>query len=517
MAESNEATVSLMVNCVPDAVSDTVSVVEDNVTTITVLSNDTDPEGQPLSITAVTQAAHGTVAIAAGGMAVSYTPAANFFGSDSFTYTVQDPRGDTDTATVNLTVTPVNDAPSFVLNSDQTVAEDAGPQVVNGVATAMSAGPANESAQALSFLVANTNNALFSAQPAVDANGVLTYTPAANAYGSATVTLRIHDDGGLADGGVDTSVPRTFVITVTPVNDDPVASRDSATVAEDSGANAIDVLANDTLGPDVGETLTVTAVTQGAHGTVAVTATGVSYAPAANYFGPDSFTYTIGDGNGGSATGTVNVTVTPVNDDPVANTDTATVDRRQRRQRHRRARQRYARSRRRRDAHRDVRSRRARTARRPSRPRVSATRRPPTTSGPTASPTRSVTATAARATATVNVTVTPVNDDPIANADSSTVAEDSGATNIAVLTNDTLGPDADETLAVTAVTQGAHGAATFTATGVSYAPAANYFGPDSFTYTISDGNGGSATATVTVTVTPVNDNPVANERQQDGR
>ena len=155
-AKSNEATVSLMVNCVPDAVSDTVSVVEDNVTTITVLSNDSDPEDQPLSITAVTQAANGTVAIVAGGMAVSYTPAADFFGTDSFTYTVRDPRGDTDTATVSLTVTPVNDAPSFVLNSDQTVSEDAGPQVVNGVATAMSAGPANESGQALSFLVANT-------------------------------------------------------------------------------------------------------------------------------------------------------------------------------------------------------------------------------------------------------------------------------------------------------------------------------------------------------------------------
>ena len=82
---------------------------------------------------------------------------------------------------------------------------------------------------------------------------------------------------------------------------------------------------NDTLGPDVGETLTVTAVTQGAHGTAAVTATGVSYAPAANYFGPDSFTYTISDGNGGSATATVNVTVTPVNDNPVANADSATV------------------------------------------------------------------------------------------------------------------------------------------------------------------------------------------------
>ena len=96
-------------------------------------------------------------------------------------------------------------------------------------------------------------------------------------------------------------------------------------MAEDSGVNAIDVRANDTLGPDADETLTVSAVTQGAHGAVAVTATGVTYAPNADYFGSDSFTYTIGDGNGGSATATVNVTVTSVNDNPVANTDSATV------------------------------------------------------------------------------------------------------------------------------------------------------------------------------------------------
>ncbi len=103
--------------------------------------------------------------------------------------------------------------------------------------------------------------------------------------------------------------------TVTPVvnpNNNPDAVDDAATVAEDSGANTINVLANDTTAPDTGETLTITAVTQGANGSVAITGGGttVSYTPNADYFGPDSFTYTVSDGNGGTDTATVNVTVT---------------------------------------------------------------------------------------------------------------------------------------------------------------------------------------------------------------
>src|SRR4029077_11438930 len=104
------------------------------------------------------------------------------------------------------------------------------------------------------------------------------------------------------------------------------AVNDTATVAEDSAGNVIDVLANDTIAPDAGETLTITTVTQGSHGAVVNNGTNVSYTPAANYFGTDSFTYTISDGNGGTDTATVNVTVTSVNDAPTAQPDSYVVN-----------------------------------------------------------------------------------------------------------------------------------------------------------------------------------------------
>jgi uncharacterized delta-60 repeat protein len=124
----------------------------------------------------------------------------------------------------------------------------------------------------------------------------LTVTDSCNHSSTDTVTLEVSTDG---------------------CNTPPDAVNDAATVAEDSGANAVNVLAND-KDPDPADTPTVTARTNGAHGTVAITAggTGVSYTPKVNYYGPDSFTYTIGDGHGGTDTATVSVTVTAVNDPP---------------------------------------------------------------------------------------------------------------------------------------------------------------------------------------------------------
>lgn len=115
---------------------------------------------------------------------------------------------------------PPNQPPSFTAAGDQSVLEDAGPQSV-GWATAISPGPARESSQTVTFAVSSTNSGLFSAQPAVSSGGTLTYTPAANAFGSATVTVVAHDNGGTANGGDDSSAAVTFAITVVPVNDAP--------------------------------------------------------------------------------------------------------------------------------------------------------------------------------------------------------------------------------------------------------------------------------------------------------
>src|SRR4029453_7021081 len=110
-----------------------------------------------------------------------------------------------------------------------------------GWATDLSVGPADESGQSLlGFLVSNDNNSLFSAQPSLSPAGTLSYTPAANAVGTATVTVRLRDDGGTANGGSGTSPPPTFTITGTPVNDAPSFTRGAdQTVLEDAGPQTV--------------------------------------------------------------------------------------------------------------------------------------------------------------------------------------------------------------------------------------------------------------------------------------
>ena len=140
---------------------------------------------------------------------------------------------------------PVNVAPAFTGGPNQSVLEDAGAQVVANWATGISAGPASESGQLLDFIVSNDNSALFSVQPAIAADGTLTFTPAANANGSATITVQLHDNGGTFGGGVDTSAAKTFTINVTPVNDIPVITSSSAASVVENATAVMNVTATD--------------------------------------------------------------------------------------------------------------------------------------------------------------------------------------------------------------------------------------------------------------------------------
>ena len=100
-------------NRAPDAVDDSATLDEDTSLAIAVLTNDNDPDGDPLTVAATTSPSHGSVAVNPEGT-ITYTPEANYHGSDSFTYTIGDGRGGADTATVSVTVSPVNDAPEAV-------------------------------------------------------------------------------------------------------------------------------------------------------------------------------------------------------------------------------------------------------------------------------------------------------------------------------------------------------------------------------------------------------------------
>ena len=148
---------------------------------------------------------------------LTFTPAPTAFGTAIVTV-IAVINGVPDPATAQtfvITILPVNDAPSFTVGPNQIVFFTAGAQTVTNFATNLSAGPTNESSQTLTFIVTNNSNSLFSVQPAISASGTLTYTPS-GAFGTATVTVRLQDSGGTANGGVNTSAAQTFTIQIVP-------------------------------------------------------------------------------------------------------------------------------------------------------------------------------------------------------------------------------------------------------------------------------------------------------------
>ncbi|MEE7935156.1 tandem-95 repeat protein, partial [Vibrio parahaemolyticus] len=292
-------------NDAPVAKDDIATTQEDTAVTIDVLPNDTDVDGDKLSIESVSvPKEQGTVEVVDGKLV--FTPAENFNGDAEITYTVTD-GALTDQATVKVTVNAVNDTPVVESNiADQTLAEDFTPYTID-LNTAFS--DVDNVDGELTFSVSGNSNI----QVAI-VNGIATITPTADWNGSETLTFTATDPSG-------ESVSQPVNFTVAPVAD---IVADKATVVEDT-STVIKVLGNDTFEGD-GKVVSLDTNNGPANGTVSVNPDGsVTYTPNDNYQGTDSFTYIVTSG-GVSESTTVSVDVTPVNDAPVAKDDTAITD-----------------------------------------------------------------------------------------------------------------------------------------------------------------------------------------------
>ena len=462
----------------------------DNV--IDVLANDHAVDAEDHLVT-VGQAPNGRVALDAVTHQVTYTPMADYFGRDVFNYVVSD--GATNwVVTVWVTVENVNDAP------------EAGEQVIGGyedIPTSVELFTYDADGETLSYTIDSgpSHGTLSGTAPH------LTYTPAADYFGSDAFSYTVAD-------AADCTAAGYVALEIEELNDPPKAYNDSVIVSEDSSSVIVYVLDNDADSPDTGETLSVTEVT-GGYGTAELIAGAVYYTPPADYFGEDVFEYTLSDGRGGTSVGIVYVSVSNVNDAPVAvddgvelladqvtDFDVLANDT---------------------DVDGDALSISAVTTPQHGQAAVVTVDdvdliRYTPAAHYFGTDSFSYTVSDGHGgtdTAEVRVTVLAWAEPPDAVDDAASVNEDARA-ELDVLSNDWPEAATPDVLRVIAVTAPSHGTATILhrvdqRDVVSYQPAADYFGSDCFAYTIANRRGQTDTATVTITVTSVNDPPVAEE------
>nr|WP_219812003.1 tandem-95 repeat protein [Vibrio jasicida] len=295
--ESVSQTVDFTVNAVADIVADSADIVEDTPTILDVLDNDSFEGQSPVvSVEAGNGPANGSVVVNNDGT-ITYTPDRDYNGADEFTYTVTS-GGVTETTTVTLNVTPVNDKP-VVENTiaDQVLSEDFTPYTID-LNDAFS--DVDDADSELTFTVSGNSNIQVSI-----VDGIATITPTADWNGSEELTFTAKDPSGL-------EVSQTVDFTVNAVAD---IVADSADIVEDT-PTILDVLDNDSF-EGQSPVVTVESGDGPTNGNVIVNSDGtITYTPNQDYNGADEFTYTVTSG-GVTETTTVTLNVTPVNDKPV--------------------------------------------------------------------------------------------------------------------------------------------------------------------------------------------------------
>lgn len=330
----------LRVNDAPLAVDDGGTTNEDTPLTLTnITANDTDVDGTVIAssvdldpLTTGKQTTFTNVSgswIVTASASVTFTPALNFNGTITRTYTVNDNTGATsNTATITIIVISVNDIPTAA-NDFGTTNEDTPVTLPNVAANDTDVdGTVDASSVDLDPLTPGKQTTFISSDGTwtVSVSGNVTYTPVLNFNGTATKTYVVSDNSG--------GVSNTAVITiiVNPVNDLPVANNDNGITNEDTPVTLPNITANDT---DIDGTVDpgsvdldplttgIQASISNAQGTWAAGGTGaVTYTPVLNFNGTATKTYTVNDNAGGkSNAATITIIVNSVNDAPVANND----------------------------------------------------------------------------------------------------------------------------------------------------------------------------------------------------
>ena len=461
------------VNSAPVASSGSLILNEDTAAQGSLIAN--DPDGDALTYSISTQPTHGTITLtnAATG-AYSYQPSANYSGPDSFGFQVSDGQGGSSSATVQIDVQSINDAP-VTTSSTQAVAEDT---PVTGRLSATDV-------DSTSFSFNLVNNVTHGTLTLDSLTGSYTYTPAANYAGSDSFTYDVSDgSGGTASA--------TVTFDISGINDTPVAQAGAYTGIEDTIATGT-LHATDADADTLAFTISGSAL----HGTVTITnaATGTfSYTPQANYSGSDSFTFMVSDGHGGQATAQASISVSGVNDAPtaasasfqgtedmpltgqVSGTDVEGSDLT------------YS-----------IVSNAAHGTVSLNSTNGNFTFTPaPNYNGSDGFSFRVTDAQGLSSNALVSISVASVDDIPVAMSDNATTSTNTPVT-VSVLNNDTnLG---DGGIQVSIASQPGHGTASVSNNQVVYTPASNYSGTDNISYRITDADGDTAVATIAITAT----------------